>query len=38
MLALLDRVLGQSTELDLEHSITIVDKHRVRRRRLPILD
>jgi predicted nuclease of predicted toxin-antitoxin system len=38
MLALLDRVLGQSTKLDLEHSITIVDKHRVRRRRLPILD
>ena len=38
MLALLDRVLGQSTELDLEHSITMVDKHRVRRRRLPILD
>ena len=38
MLALLNRVLGQCTELDLEHSITVVDQHRVRRRTLPILD
>jgi predicted nuclease of predicted toxin-antitoxin system len=38
MLALLDRVLGQGTELDLEHSITVVDQHRVRRRTLPVLE
>jgi predicted nuclease of predicted toxin-antitoxin system len=38
MLALLDRVLGQGTELDLEHSITVVDQHRVRRRTLPIME
>ena len=38
MLALLDRVLGQGAELDLEHSITVVDQHRVRRRTLPIVD
>ena len=37
-LALLSRVLDQCTELDLEHSITVVDQHRVRRRSLPILD
>ena len=38
MLALLDRVLLQATELDLEHSITVVDRGRVRRRGLPITD
>jgi len=38
MLALLDRVLLQAAELDLEHSITVVDQHRVRRRALPITD
>ena len=36
MLALLDRVLAQSEGLDLEHSITVVDQHRVRRRTLPL--
>jgi predicted nuclease of predicted toxin-antitoxin system len=38
MLALLDRVLLQTLELELEHSITVVDQHRVRRRGLPITD
>ena len=38
MLALLDRVLLQAAELDLEHSITVVDQRRVRRRGLPITD
>jgi predicted nuclease of predicted toxin-antitoxin system len=38
MLALLDRVLLQTIEVDLEHSITVVDQHRVRRRGLPITD
>jgi len=38
MLALLDRVLLQGAELDLEHSITVVDQRRVRRRGLPITD
>jgi hypothetical protein len=36
MLQLLDRVLAQSNPLDLEHSITVVDRARVRRHRLPI--
>jgi predicted nuclease of predicted toxin-antitoxin system len=36
MLRLLDRVLAQSNPLDLEHSITVVDRARVRRHRLPI--
>jgi hypothetical protein len=36
MLGLLDRVLGRGQDLDLEHSITVVDRHRIRRRRLPI--
>ena len=36
MLALLDRVLGQATTLDLDHSITVVDHGRIRRRPLPI--
>jgi predicted nuclease of predicted toxin-antitoxin system len=38
MLALLDRVLAQSSELDLEHSISVVDQHRIRRRSLPLTD
>ncbi len=36
MLGLLDRVLAQGQ--DLEHSITVIDRHRVRRRNLPITD
>ncbi len=36
MLTLLDRVLTQSDALDLECSITVIDQHRIRRRRLPI--
>jgi predicted nuclease of predicted toxin-antitoxin system len=36
MLRLLDCVLAQSNPLDLEHSITVVDRARVRRHRLPI--
>jgi hypothetical protein len=36
MLGLLGRVLGRADELDLEHSITVVDRQRVRRRRLPV--
>jgi hypothetical protein len=36
LLRLLDRVLAQSNPLDLEHSITVVDRARVRRHRLPI--
>jgi hypothetical protein len=35
MLALLDRVLAQANRLDLEHSVTVVDRHRIRHRRLP---
>lgn len=35
MLALLDRVLAQGATLDLEHSITVVDRARIRRRPLP---
>jgi predicted nuclease of predicted toxin-antitoxin system len=38
MLALLDRILAQADELDLEHSIAVVDQHRIRRRSLPITD
>jgi predicted nuclease of predicted toxin-antitoxin system len=38
MLALLDRVLAQSTTLDLERSISVVDQHRVRRRSLPLTE
>ena len=38
MLALLDRVLAQGQERDLERSITVVDRHRIRRRGLPITD
>ena len=36
MLALLDRVLAQATEIDIEHAITVVDRQRIRRRPLPI--
>lgn len=36
MLGLLDRVLGRAAELELEHSITVIDRKRVRRRRLPV--
>lgn len=36
MLALLDRVLAQAKELDIEHSITVVARDRIRRRPLPI--
>ena len=38
MLTLLDRVLARATQLDLEHSIIVVDRHRIRRRQLPIGD
>lgn len=38
MLGLLDRVLGRADELDLEHSITVVDRKRVRWRRLPTVE
>jgi predicted nuclease of predicted toxin-antitoxin system len=38
MLVLLDRVLAQADELDLEHSITVVDRQRIRRRALPITE
>ena len=36
MLALLDRVLARASTLDLEHSIVVVDRKRIRRRALPI--
>lgn len=36
MLGLLDRVLAQGP--DLGHSITVVNRHRIRRRTLPITD
>jgi predicted nuclease of predicted toxin-antitoxin system len=36
MLELLDRVLATVPELELQRSITVVDRHRIRRRRLPI--
>jgi predicted nuclease of predicted toxin-antitoxin system len=38
MLALLDRVLARSGTLDLEHSIVVVDRRRIRHRRLPIAE
>jgi predicted nuclease of predicted toxin-antitoxin system len=38
MLGLLDRVLAGSESLDLAHSIVVVDRHRIRRRRLPVPD
>jgi len=36
MLALLDRVLAQAESVDLEASITVVDQHRIRHRRLSL--
>jgi predicted nuclease of predicted toxin-antitoxin system len=36
MLALLDRVLVRVSEHDLQHSITVVDRNRVRVHRLPL--
>jgi predicted nuclease of predicted toxin-antitoxin system len=38
MLELLDRVLAVSSERDLERSITVIDRRRIRRRRLPIAE
>lgn len=38
MLALLDRVLARAWSLDLERSITVVDRPRMRRRALPVSD
>lgn len=38
MLALLDRVLARLDTLDLERSIAVVDRHRIRRRALPVTD
>jgi predicted nuclease of predicted toxin-antitoxin system len=34
MLTLLDRVLAQADRIDLEHSVTVLDRHRIRHRRL----
>lgn len=36
MLDLLDRILARAGELELDRSITVVDRQRIRRRRLPI--
>jgi len=36
MLALLDRVLAEVPTIELERSVTVVDRHRIRRRRLPL--
>jgi len=36
VLRLLSRVLGRAEQLDLEHSITVVERGRIRRRALPI--
>lgn len=36
MLGLLDRVLMTVVEVELERSVTVVDRQRIRRRRLPI--
>lgn len=36
MLALLDRVLTEISAEELERSVTVIDRHRIRRRRLPI--
>lgn len=38
MLGLLDRVLAQTPALDLERSIVVVDRRRIRRRALPIIE
>jgi len=37
MLGLLDRVLARSELLELECSIVVVDRQRIRRRRLPVM-
>jgi predicted nuclease of predicted toxin-antitoxin system len=36
ILRLLSRVLGRADQLDLEHSITVVERGRIRRRALPL--
>jgi predicted nuclease of predicted toxin-antitoxin system len=36
MLALFDRVLARASTLDLEHSIVVIDRTRIRHRALPI--
>jgi predicted nuclease of predicted toxin-antitoxin system len=36
MLRLLSRILARADQLELEHSITVVDRSRIRRRALPI--
>jgi len=36
MLALLDRVLAEVPAGELERSVTVIDRHRIRLRRLPI--
>ena len=36
MLDLLDRILAKATEPELERSVTVIDRQRIRRRRLPI--
>jgi predicted nuclease of predicted toxin-antitoxin system len=38
MLGLLDRILGHGGALDLERSITVVDRGRIRSRRLPVTE
>jgi predicted nuclease of predicted toxin-antitoxin system len=38
MLALLDRILERVSEHDLQHSITVVDRSRIRVHRLPVGD
>jgi hypothetical protein len=38
MLGLLDRVLTPTPALDLEGSIVVVDRRRIRRRALPIIE
>jgi len=38
MLGLLDRVLARAAELQLERSITVVDRSRIRWRRLPAVE
>ena len=36
MLSLLERVLNQSDEESLLNSVTVVDRNRIRRRRMPL--
>jgi len=38
MLRLIERVLAQAETLSLDRSITIVDRHRIRRHSLPVMD